>query len=421
MTNPRLGSLRVDADLEPAPAARPARRVAGSRSVQPPDASFKAFLERRSTDDFDDESGAEGPTLPHPARHARQGAPGGASDHPRQQVADRGGRRPARREPIPLEAMMARAESAGNAPEALCADDESDWSDWFAHDDDRRGAAGLLRRLALPGATIAAILALVAAAAMMLSSPGAEPPANDAAIAPITNTEMRGGETIFAATVSSGPRELTRDVSTQPDATTPVTEAATPPVAARPEGGVTRLQRRPPPDTSGALAPSPGGTAPGETMLAGAQQSAVGGPVVAASPYETTFEVPTGDAPSGDTPAGDPGTADPVTAAMAAAGTVSGATGEVSPSGAGPESAGMDGAAAVVDSAAQDNAAGPSATIQMASVTTDVNMRAGPANEEPVVTVVHEGEPVELIGCEIWCKVVYEGEHGWIYRDFVKQ
>lgn len=55
-----------------------------------------------------------------------------------------------------------------------------------------------------------------------------------------------------------------------------------------------------------------------------------------------------------------------------------------------------------------------------ARVKRDVNMRAGPNTAEPVVKVVSAGSPIEIISCSGWCEVVYAGQRGWIYKDFLE-
>jgi hypothetical protein len=52
-------------------------------------------------------------------------------------------------------------------------------------------------------------------------------------------------------------------------------------------------------------------------------------------------------------------------------------------------------------------------------VTTDVNMRARPDNSAPVILVVPGRRHVEVIDCDFWCEVVYNGKRGWIYKRFV--
>jgi hypothetical protein len=67
-----------------------------------------------------------------------------------------------------------------------------------------------------------------------------------------------------------------------------------------------------------------------------------------------------------------------------------------------------------------DKSGGPSAT-RTAWVVQDVNMRAGPANREPVLARIPRGRPVEMLGTKSrgWCEVVYAGQRGWIYQRFL--
>jgi hypothetical protein len=53
------------------------------------------------------------------------------------------------------------------------------------------------------------------------------------------------------------------------------------------------------------------------------------------------------------------------------------------------------------------------------TVNTAVNMRAGPDNEAPVVAVVPAGGRVTVTSCKFWCEVVFDGERGWVYNEFV--
>jgi uncharacterized protein YraI len=48
-----------------------------------------------------------------------------------------------------------------------------------------------------------------------------------------------------------------------------------------------------------------------------------------------------------------------------------------------------------------------------------VNLRAGPDNDAAVIQTVPFGAELQLIGCDPWCEVYYEGTHGWIWRDFI--
>ena len=48
-----------------------------------------------------------------------------------------------------------------------------------------------------------------------------------------------------------------------------------------------------------------------------------------------------------------------------------------------------------------------------------VNLRAGPDNDAAVIQTVPFGAELQLVGCDPWCEVYYEGTHGWIWRDFI--
>jgi hypothetical protein len=61
----------------------------------------------------------------------------------------------------------------------------------------------------------------------------------------------------------------------------------------------------------------------------------------------------------------------------------------------------------------------PAAPTRSAPVTTHVNMRAGPDNDAAVVVVVPEGRNVDVVECNQWCEVIYDGRQGFIHRKFV--
>lgn len=62
----------------------------------------------------------------------------------------------------------------------------------------------------------------------------------------------------------------------------------------------------------------------------------------------------------------------------------------------------------------------PAATARVASVNSDVNLRAKPDNAGAVILVVPRNGEVEVIGCDYWCEVVYKGTRGFIYKGFVR-
>lgn len=57
---------------------------------------------------------------------------------------------------------------------------------------------------------------------------------------------------------------------------------------------------------------------------------------------------------------------------------------------------------------------------QPAEVTTDLNMRTGPGTNFGVVTVVPEGDEVDIINCQgSWCRVRYGGRTGWVSAAYL--
>ena len=80
--------------------------------------------------------------------------------------------------------------------------------------------------------------------------------------------------------------------------------------------------------------------------------------------------------------------------------------------------------AAAAPEALTDDAAATkddSATGREAKVTTAVNLRAGPKDEAKVIAVVPARETVQLINCDGWCEVVFQGQRGWIYKSFIRE
>ncbi|MDN2580906.1 SH3 domain-containing protein [Aquibium sp. ELW1220] len=62
------------------------------------------------------------------------------------------------------------------------------------------------------------------------------------------------------------------------------------------------------------------------------------------------------------------------------------------------------------------------ALAQDASVTADLNMRAGPGSQYPVITTIPDGRSVDIYGCESglnWCDVSWRGNRGWVYSDYL--
>jgi uncharacterized protein YraI len=63
-----------------------------------------------------------------------------------------------------------------------------------------------------------------------------------------------------------------------------------------------------------------------------------------------------------------------------------------------------------------------SAYAQSVSATTDLNVRAGPGPQYPVVGMIGAGQSTTLQGClenSKWCSVASTGGEGWVYSDYL--
>ena len=58
--------------------------------------------------------------------------------------------------------------------------------------------------------------------------------------------------------------------------------------------------------------------------------------------------------------------------------------------------------------------------VQVARVTSGVNMRAGPGNGQPVLATIPAGSPIEVVKCAYWCEVIFAGRRGWVYKSFIR-
>ncbi len=54
-----------------------------------------------------------------------------------------------------------------------------------------------------------------------------------------------------------------------------------------------------------------------------------------------------------------------------------------------------------------------------AKVTTAVNMRSSPKKGAGVLTVVPAGSAVNVLSCDGWCQIAYNGRTGWVYKNFL--
>ena len=66
-----------------------------------------------------------------------------------------------------------------------------------------------------------------------------------------------------------------------------------------------------------------------------------------------------------------------------------------------------------------DRSGGGAAPTRVARAVKDVNLRAGPDNSEPVVVVIPDGRPVEVVDCNQWCEVIFDGHRGWVYKSLI--
>ena len=54
-----------------------------------------------------------------------------------------------------------------------------------------------------------------------------------------------------------------------------------------------------------------------------------------------------------------------------------------------------------------------------AQVSRAVNLRARPKSGSQKLMVIPRGANVQLVGCKVWCEVVYKGRHGYVYKDYL--
>ena len=54
-----------------------------------------------------------------------------------------------------------------------------------------------------------------------------------------------------------------------------------------------------------------------------------------------------------------------------------------------------------------------------AQVSRAVNMRARPKSGSQKLMVIPRGANVQLVGCKVWCEIIYKGRHGYVYKDFL--
>ena len=50
---------------------------------------------------------------------------------------------------------------------------------------------------------------------------------------------------------------------------------------------------------------------------------------------------------------------------------------------------------------------------------TAANMRSRPKSGSGIIMVVPQSATVQLVGCKVWCEIVYKGRRGYVYKDFL--
>jgi uncharacterized protein YraI len=68
-------------------------------------------------------------------------------------------------------------------------------------------------------------------------------------------------------------------------------------------------------------------------------------------------------------------------------------------------------------------AGAPAAAAPLAMTTADVNLRAGPGTEYPIVTTIPYGAPVSIEGCTssfTWCDVGWDDARGWVASAYLQ-
>ncbi|MEM9470390.1 MAG: SH3 domain-containing protein [Pseudomonadota bacterium] len=66
--------------------------------------------------------------------------------------------------------------------------------------------------------------------------------------------------------------------------------------------------------------------------------------------------------------------------------------------------------------------ASPAQAANSATITTDLNLRAGPSTQYPVVTTIPGSSSVRIYGCNSsasWCDVSYSGHRGWASANYI--
>jgi hypothetical protein len=70
------------------------------------------------------------------------------------------------------------------------------------------------------------------------------------------------------------------------------------------------------------------------------------------------------------------------------------------------------------EAAAEADTSGAGAT-SPGHIARAVTMRAGPKKGAAAITTVPAKADVQVVSCEKWCQIVYNGKRGWIYKSFL--
>jgi len=84
-----------------------------------------------------------------------------------------------------------------------------------------------------------------------------------------------------------------------------------------------------------------------------------------------------------------------------------------------PPSPDLPSLSSAVETGSVEQKGNPAGAVRIARVVSDVSMRAGPSKGQAVLTTISRGRTVDVISCRAWCEVIFAGQHGWIYKDFI--
>jgi hypothetical protein len=71
------------------------------------------------------------------------------------------------------------------------------------------------------------------------------------------------------------------------------------------------------------------------------------------------------------------------------------------------------------DAAATDDPMSLVTKARPTQATRAANMRSRPKSGSGIIMVVPQSATVQLVGCKVWCEIVYKGRRGYVYKDFL--